>query len=82
MNQRTDFVTQLLELGAQVDIQDNNGWSPLMHAVKVKDLEIVQILVAYGAKVQLRNFDGSTIFNICPQEMINLPLFNHLVSQH
>lgn len=62
-------------LGAQVNLQDNNGWFPLMYAVKAGDLETAYTLIAYGAGIELRNCNGQTVFDVCSQELINLPLF-------
>ena len=81
-NRNVDIASHLIELGAQSDQQDSKGWFPLMYAVKAGDLETVQILIAYGANVNLRNRDGQTILDVCPQELVNLPLFQELVSQN
>lgn len=44
------FVEKLLEHGADVDVQDNNGDSILMKAVKKNRPQIVRLLLARGAK--------------------------------
>ena len=77
-----NIASHLIELAAQIDQLDSKGWFPLMYAVKGGDLEMVQILIAYGANVSLRNRDGQTILDVCPQELVNLPLFQELVSQN
>ena len=41
----TDFVT----LGANIDAQDNQGWTPLYLATKNEHLEVVDVLLANGA---------------------------------
>ena len=76
----TDLACYLVELGAEINLQDNNGWSPLMYAVSAEDLDTVQLLVAYGASVHLKTNDKKSIFQICCQELINTPLFQELVS--
>ena len=54
-----------LKPSAEINVQDKEGWFPLMHASRAENLDMVQLLVAYGASVHLRNSDGQTIFEIC-----------------
>ena len=49
----------LIEYGANVDVTDSNGWSPLMHAVtQGKQLPCVQVLLDAGADVGLKLKSG------------------------
>ena len=42
----------LIEFGANVDVTDSKGWTPLMHAVfQGENLACVQVLLAAGADV-------------------------------
>ena len=45
----------LIENGANVNIVDNEGWSPLMRASLTGNKEIVEILLKNGAKAHLLN---------------------------
>ncbi|VDN24194.1 unnamed protein product [Cylicostephanus goldi] len=48
-----DVVKILLEAGASVDLPDMMGWSPLMWAVYKCHPEVVDLLLNYGAHVNL-----------------------------
>ncbi len=51
----------LLQTGASIDVQDKDGNTALMNAVKCTYGEKhVQVLIHYGAKVNLKNNDGET----------------------
>ncbi len=41
----------VLKCGADVDIQDSNGWTPLHYACDHGDLEVVKILINDGANL-------------------------------
>ena len=68
-----------LKPSAEINVQDKEGWFPLMHASRAENLDMVQLLVAYGASVHLRNSDGQTIFEICSNEFLSSPLYHELV---
>ena len=76
----TELVSYLIKQGAQVNMQEGNGWFPLMYAVKAGDLEAVKVLIAHGASIHLKSVDEKTLFDTCPQELLLLPLFQELVS--
>jgi hypothetical protein len=50
-----EIVKILIENGANVNIVDNEGWSPLMRASLAGKEDIVEILLKNGAKAQLLN---------------------------
>ena len=54
------IVRSLLEAGAVVNTQDSNGWSGLAIACKYGCYRIAELLIRYGADVQLSVFDKST----------------------
>lgn len=56
----TDRVTQLLELGADPNRQDNQGMGPLHHAYNNENWEMVKLLLQYGADPNLPNNEGMT----------------------
>ena len=47
-------VLRLLAIGAQVDLQNKDGWSALMLACQNQHSDIVQNLLASGAQVDLQ----------------------------
>ena len=48
----------LLKEGANVDIQNNNGTTPLYAAVKSGHESICELLLQYGASPDLERIDG------------------------
>ena len=64
-NGHTEVAILLLDMGAQIDMQAHDDHqSALMYAVETGDLEMVRLLLAFGASTQLRNSNGKTIFDI------------------
>jgi ankyrin repeat protein/WD40 repeat protein len=61
-----DIVTKLCEMGANLDVQDSNGWSALHYAAYFGYDQLVELLVAKGANINNRQdgtnraFDGNT----------------------
>ena len=56
----TDMVHVLIDEGADVDAQDNEGSSPLHYACELGVLPVVKILVRAGAGVRATDNDGCT----------------------
>ncbi len=56
----TGVVMGLLTAGASRDTADNDGDTPLIHAVKKAHLDIVLMLVAAGADIEKADEDGNT----------------------
>ncbi len=48
----------LVEAGADIDIQDWAGWTPLMTAVIVNNLKVLEFLIRHGANVNFINKRG------------------------
>lgn len=61
-NQFSDdcLVKTLLELGIEVDVQDNEGSTPLMYALDAAPVSTVETLLEKGADVNIQNNDGYT----------------------
>lgn len=58
----------LLESGADVNVQDGNGWTPLMIESMVGAIsEAMKILIDYGAEVDLQNSEGNTALHIAAE---------------
>ena len=53
-------VRLLLEFGAKVDIQDEDGWTALMYASRRVHIELVRLLLEKGANVNHQDKDGNT----------------------
>ncbi|GEM_PF-2809027 len=48
----------LIELGAELDIQDIDQWTPLMLAINQGSVKVAQLLIQSGASLTIRNRDG------------------------
>lgn len=85
-----EIVQMLLAAGADVNVQDGQGWTPLHVAARNGHREMVQALIAVGADRTIRNRDGHTALDVAlNQEVIdylnNVPqLTEHLfeAAQH
>ena len=56
-----DVIALLVELGADVDAQDNNNMTPLLCAIESRrNLVAAQLLLDYGASIHLRDKNGQT----------------------
>ncbi|XP_039737236.1 2-5A-dependent ribonuclease isoform X1 [Pteropus medius] len=57
------LVQQLLDKGADVNFQDEDGgWTPLLNAVEISEEDIVDLLLRHGADPCLRKNNGATPF--------------------
>jgi len=61
--QRLDVVKLLLDLGADVEVQDGDGISPLMAAAAACDLEAVDLFLALGARPSTIDNQGRTVLH-------------------
>jgi len=57
---QTEATRLLIKSGAEVDIKDDNGSTPLHSAVVFGRADIAKLLVENGANPQVRNGDGAT----------------------
>lgn len=56
-----ELVEAMIQHGANINWQDENGFSPLMVAVSQGDLPMVKLLIRSGANLNLRNKNNLTI---------------------
>lgn len=61
------MIETLLEAGADINLQDKNGATPLHRAVRTRCAETVQHLLDAGCNPLLRNNSGSTPFHLAVQ---------------
>ena len=60
----TDMVQVLLDAGADIDTQNNDGWSPLHSACESGELDVVKMLVRAGAGVCATRDQGWTCLHV------------------
>jgi protein phosphatase 1 regulatory subunit 12A len=66
----TKVLSLLLAGRADVDRQDNDGWSPLHAACYWGKKEAAQMLIASMADMDILNYSNQTCIDIAPKEMI------------
>ena len=73
-NQNFGSIQELIKCGADVNVKDNNGNTPL-HFAQTK--EIAENLIKYGANVNARNKQGETPLHITRDNDIAVVLFEN-----
>jgi len=76
---RTPFVELLIQSGAEIDAQDKNGYTALIHAIDNAQYESAQALLKAGADKARKNISGETVFDIAKKISTGDPDFydNH-----
>jgi len=59
-----NLVNDLIALGANLDWQDEFGWTALIKAVRFGESGIVQMLIGAGADVNVQNDNGQTPLHV------------------
>ena len=80
-----NYIELLLDRGAQMNIQDKHGRSPLMIASSIGDAKKVKFLLDYGAEVNLKNNDGSSalaIGVISQNEVVETSILQRVIEEH
>jgi hypothetical protein len=57
----------LLEHGADINTQDQDGWTPLYYALLYGALEVVRVLLEHGADVEVKYNDGETALQVAAE---------------
>jgi len=65
-----DAVRVLLEAHADVNVQAENGDSPLHDAAENGHEDVVKLLLDYGANPKLRNRDGKTPMDVADDSVL------------
>jgi ankyrin repeat protein len=60
----------LIDAGADLNAQDENGQTSLMNAATYEDLEGVRALLLAGADVNLKNKEGDTAWDLTSETEI------------
>ena len=65
----------LLQASAEVDVQDSEGYTPLMNACQEGDLAMVTLLLEYNADTQMKDEKGSFHDLSISAPIINIRLY-------
>jgi len=83
-NKKVDIATLLLDqCPSLLDEQDTEEWTALHCAVKSQNIQLVQLLIERGAKLDIKNKDGETAVTLAlklPNEEIRTMLLSALQS--
>ena len=63
-NNGLDLVNLLLNKGANVNLQDKKGWTPLLYAASYQHIKTVRVLLRNNANVNLTNENGETALHL------------------
>jgi hypothetical protein len=61
-------VERLLDEGVNINIQDDDGFTPLIIAIVNKDIDLVELLIEKGADVSIKDNDGKDVFDYLKEE--------------
>lgn len=73
-NEAQEIVQKLLALQSDVNVQDDNGCTPLHEAVKNQNINIVEMLVKAGACTDIQDNNGYTPLKYAQKNNIIVPL--------
>jgi ankyrin repeat protein len=62
-----DLVAYLIEQGAQVNLANDDGQTPLLKSVAHKDLAMVRLLLSHGADLSVRDVYGDTVYTLAQE---------------
>lgn len=69
LHQRSDMLELLLKNGTDPDIADKNGYYPIHHAVKNKDVNSVKVFIKYGANSDVKDKQGKTALDYAEEKV-------------
>ena len=80
VNKHPKIADYLISVGADVNLEDIDGKSPLMYACMIADLALVQKLLSSGANVRARSKKGKTTALLLAAGYSNSDIFNKLIA--
>lgn len=64
MKNKKDIAQLLIDNGANINAQRYNGWTPLMLAVGIKNIDMVKFLLDNNADITIKNNSNKTALDI------------------
>ena len=83
-NPDAEVVRFLVAQGADTDVQNTNGWTPLHNAVQYHfnaDVEVVKLLVTHGADISVRSNNGWAPLDMAAYFNADVEVLEFLISQ-
>jgi len=62
-----DCVEKLIKKGCNINVQDKKGNTPLIYATKNETVDVVKLLIKYGAIKNITNLDGNRAIDFVPR---------------
>lgn len=81
INNDTNNVYKLLTLGANPNIADDEGVTPLMNAITNNNFNMVKILVSKGASIKAKDKKNNTVLNYALKSPSNGNIVKFLIDQ-
>ena len=67
-NNKAEEVIKLLEQGADINLADNDGWTPLYVACRNNSKDVAKLLIEHKADIGCKNKNGKTALDIANED--------------
>ena len=78
---KADYIRVLISEGADVNVRNSGGWTPLMFAAHYSRPEIAELLIEKGAELEARSDDGLSPLMLAAKESSTLEIVQLLVEK-
>ena len=78
-----ESIRLLLEKGADVEAKDNEGWTPLMYAIRYNNnIDYIELLLSYDALVRIQNKFGLSPLLLCAEYSTDISVLATILSSY
>jgi len=74
----SDLVKALIEAGDNIDHQDKDGNTALIHASLQENFDLIKILIQAGTDINKKNHDNKDFFDIIPNQVFKDRIYSNL----